>query len=62
MMGNGMWTILQKQRGVPNDDSGKLWTRQPGAGVDAIVMAKTGCYGEATMDSAIIAVMEDDGR
>ena len=50
------------QRGAPDDDSSNLWTRRLGAGVDAVTMENNGCCEDATMDSAIIAVAEDDGQ
>ena len=54
---------LHVTRDVRSDDaSGNLWARRPLAGVDAVVMEKTGCRGDATMNSAIIAVTVVDER
>ena len=61
--GSGRQIPVHVRRDVTsNDDSRNIWARQPGlgAGVDAVAMKETGCCGEATMDSTIIAVTVDD--
>ena len=60
-MDDGMRTIRRWQQGARDDDRGGLGRGGRSRGGHGCNVEKTGCCGDATMDSAIIVVIENDG-